>query len=266
MPEIIRFNPNKQHYGTTTLITGYALCSSLLAVINKFAITKFNYPALLTALQCLTSSFGVWVLAKFNLLHHDPFKFSIAKKFFPAAIVFYLAIFANTNLLRHANVETSIVFRSLTPLLVAVTDTAFRKQPYPAKLTFVSLFIILGGAVGYVVTDKGFTLVAYLWAFVYSMTITVEMVYVKHMVMNLGLNTWGFVFYNNLLSLMIAPFFWVLSGECGELFSSVSGGWDRWGSLSAIHYQSETSSIGPGATIRPNPVSRFSFDSIDELC
>ncbi|KAK5814032.1 GDP-fucose transporter 1-like [Gossypium arboreum] len=228
MPEIIRFNPNKQHYGTTTLITGYALCSSLLAVINKFAIAKFNYPALLTALQYLTSSLGVWVLAKFNLLHHDPFKFPIAKKFFPAAIVFYLAIFANTNLLRHANVETSIVFRSLTPLLVAVADKAFRKQPYPAKLTFMSLFIILGGAVGYVVTDKGFTLVAYLWAFVYSMTITVEMVYVKHMVMNLGLNTWGFVFYNNLLSLMIAPFFWVLSGECGELFASVSGGRDRF--------------------------------------
>ncbi|KAG8487334.1 hypothetical protein CXB51_020877 [Gossypium anomalum] len=304
MPEIIRFNPNKQHYGTTSLITGYALCSSLLAVINKFAITKFNYPALLTAFQYLTSSLGVWVLAKFNLLHHDPFKFPIAKKFFPAAIVFYLAIFANTNLLRHANVETSIVFRSLTPLLVAVADKAFRSNR---------------GAVGYVVTDKGFTLVAELWAFVYSMTITVEMVYVKHMVMNLGLNTWGFVFYNNLLSLMIALFFWVLSGECGELFASASGGRDRfelvafvavclscffgllisffgfaarkaisataftvtgvvnkfltvlinvliWDkhatpiglvcllfTLAAIRYQSETSSIGPGTTIRPNP-------------
>ncbi|KAI9192384.1 hypothetical protein LWI28_022098 [Acer negundo] len=31
------------------------------------------------------------------------------------------------------------------------------------------------------------------------------MVYIKHMVTNLGLNTWGFVFYNNLLSLMMSP-------------------------------------------------------------
>ncbi|GFY80933.1 golgi nucleotide sugar transporter 4 [Actinidia rufa] len=62
----------------------------------------------------------------------------------PAAVVFYLAIFTNTNLLRHANVDTFIVFRSLTPLLVAIADTTFRNQPCPSKLTFMSLVIILG--------------------------------------------------------------------------------------------------------------------------
>ncbi|KAM0969482.1 hypothetical protein FF1_017743 [Malus domestica] len=50
-----------------------------------------------------------------------------------------------------------IVFRSCTPLLVVLANTAFRKQPIPAKLTFVSLLIILGGAVGYVGTDSGFS-------------------------------------------------------------------------------------------------------------
>ncbi|KAG8087164.1 hypothetical protein GUJ93_ZPchr0010g10834 [Zizania palustris] len=45
-------------YGTSSLLIGYALCSSLLAIINKFAITKFSYPGLLTALQYLTSVAG----------------------------------------------------------------------------------------------------------------------------------------------------------------------------------------------------------------
>ncbi|KAL8149656.1 GDP-fucose transporter 1-like [Apium graveolens] len=211
----------KQHYATSSLVIGYALCSSLLAVINKFAITKFNYPGLLTALQYLTSALGVWVLGKFGLLHYDPFVFKTAKKFMPAAVVFYLAIFANTNLLRHANVDTFIVFRSLTPFLVAVADTFFRKQPCPSKLTFLALLTILGGAVGYVATDYGFSLKAYSWALVYLVMITTEMVYIKHMVTNLGLNTWGFVYYNNLLSLMMAPLFWIATGEYTEVFSAI---------------------------------------------
>ncbi|XP_042506139.1 GDP-fucose transporter 1 [Macadamia integrifolia] len=232
-----KFDASKQYYTTSSLVVGYALCSSLLAVINKYAITKFNFPGLLTALQYLTSVLGVWVLGKIGFLYHDPFTLDTAKKFLPAAIVFYLAIFTNTNLLRHANVDTFIVFRSLTPLLVAVADTAFRKQPCPSKLTFLSLVIILGGAVGYVATDSAFTLTAYSWAFAYLITITTEMVYIKHMVTNLGLNTWGFVFYNNLLSLMMAPLFWVLTGEYVDVFSAVgsnSGNWIEPAAFSAV--------------------------------
>ncbi|KAL2929409.1 GDP-fucose transporter 1 [Bienertia sinuspersici] len=224
----IKLEGAKQVYATSSLVIGYALCSSLLAVINKFAITHFNYPGLLTALQYLTSVLGVWILGKLGFLHHDPFTIDIAKKFLPAAFVFFLAIFTNTNLLRHANVDTFIVFRSCTPLLVALADTLFRKQPLPSKLTFVSLLVILGGAVGYVASDSAFNLTAYSWAFVYLVTITTEMVYIKHMVTNLGLNTWGFVFYNNLLSLMMAPVFWIITGEYAEVFDALvlnSGDW-----------------------------------------
>ncbi|KAL6511569.1 GDP-fucose transporter 1 [Orobanche gracilis] len=220
----IRLEASKQYYATSSLVICYALCSSLLAIINKFAITSFNYPGLLTALQYFTSALGVWILGKFRFLHHDPFTVESAKKFLPAAFVFYLAIFTNTNLLRHANVDTFIVFRSLTPLLVAIADTVFRKQLCPSRLTFFSLAVILGlgGAVGYVATDNGFSLTAYSWAFAYLVTITTEMVYIKHMVTNLGLNTWGFVFYNNLLSLMMAPLFWVITGEYVDVLAAMA--------------------------------------------
>ncbi|XP_010520687.1 PREDICTED: LOW QUALITY PROTEIN: GDP-mannose transporter GONST4-like [Tarenaya hassleriana] len=223
-----RFDPSKQYYATSSLVVGYALCSSLLAVINKFAITWFNFPGLLNALQYLTSALGVWVLGKLGFLHHDAFNVDTAKKFLPAAAVFYLAIFTNTNLLRHANVDTFIVFRSLTPLLVAIADMFFRRQPCPSRLTFLSLLIILGGAVGYVATDSAFSLTAYSWAFAYLVTITTEMVYIKHMVTNLGLNTWGFVFYNNLLSLMMAPVFWILTGEYAEVYMALNENWGHW--------------------------------------
>ncbi|KAM3274798.1 hypothetical protein ACQJBY_043663 [Aegilops geniculata] len=224
----------KQHYATNSLVIGYALCSSLLAIINKYAVTKFNYPGLLTTLQYLTSAAGVWALGKLGFLCHDPFNLETAKKFAPAAIVFYLAIFTNTNLLVHANVDTFIVFRSLTPLLVAIADTTFRKQPCPSKLTFSSLIVILGGAVGYVITDSAFSLTAYSWALAYLVTITAEMVYIKHIVTNLGLNTWGFVLYNNLLSLMISPIFWFLTGEHKSVFSAVESRGEGWFQLDAF--------------------------------
>ncbi|RXI00518.1 hypothetical protein DVH24_000752 [Malus domestica] len=81
----IRVDSAKPYFATSSLVIGYALCSSLLVVINK----------------------------------------------------------------------------SCAPLLVALADTAFRKLPIPSKLTFVSLLIILGRAIGYVATDLGFSSTAY---------------------------------------------------------------------------------------------------------
>lgn len=207
---------------TLFVVAGYALCSSLLAVINKYAITDFPYPGVLTALQYATSVAGVLIAGKAGWIYHDPLVWDTVKKFLPAAMVFYLAIFTNTNLLKHANVDTFIVFRSSTPIIVAVADTFFRSQPWPSQYTFCSLSVILGGAVGYVVTDSTFTVTAYSWAAAYLAVISTEMVYIKHMVTNLGLNIWGFVYYNNLLSLIIAPFFFVITGEYSDLFRSSS--------------------------------------------
>ncbi|KAI3788602.1 hypothetical protein L2E82_01373 [Cichorium intybus] len=66
--------------------------------------------------------------------------------------------------------------------------------------------------------DSGFTLIAYSWEFAYLITITTKMVYIKHMITNLGLNTWGFVYYNILLSLIMAPF---MTGEYSDVFAAV---------------------------------------------
>ena len=207
------------------LIMGYAFCSSLLAIINKYAITVFAFPSLLTALQYLTCVVAVLVFGKLKLLEHDPIKFSTMRKFLPAACVFYLALFTNTTLLKYANVETFIVFRSSTPLLVAVADTLFRKQPLPNRWSVLALFVILLGAVGYVRSDSQFNVRAYSWALAYLVTIVFEMVYLKHIVSSLDLNIWGYVLYNNLLSLLIAPLFWYFTGEFQESYDADHGAW-----------------------------------------
>jgi len=130
-----------QCFGTTVnlgnlaalpVVVGYALCSSLLAIINKYALVQFPYPALLTALQYLTCVIAVLALGQMRMLEHDPLRWEMLWKFLPPASVFYFAIYTNTQLLKYANVDTFIVFRSCTPLLVALADYFFRKQAWPS--------------------------------------------------------------------------------------------------------------------------------------
>ncbi|WZZ72644.1 hypothetical protein YC2023_084014 [Brassica napus] len=147
--------------------TGYCISASLLTIINKWAIMTFRYPGALTALQYFTSVVGVLLCGQFNLIEHDPLNLVTMWRFLPAAIIFYLSLFTNSELLLHSNVDTFIVFRSAVPILVAIGETLFLNRPWPSFKTWISLATILGGSLLYVLTDYQFTITAYSWAIVY---------------------------------------------------------------------------------------------------
>jgi len=107
-------NVSFQCFGTTInlgnlaalpVVVGCALCSSLLAIINKYALVQFPYPALLTALQYVTCVVAVLALGQMKLFEHDPLRWEMLWKFLPPASVFYFAIYTNTQLLKYANVR-----------------------------------------------------------------------------------------------------------------------------------------------------------------
>ncbi|KAK8954744.1 GDP-mannose transporter GONST3 [Platanthera zijinensis] len=78
---------------------GYCISASLLSIINdKWAITKFPYPGALTALQYLTSALGVLLCGCLKILDHDGLDLLTMWKFLPAAIIFYLSLFTNSEL------------------------------------------------------------------------------------------------------------------------------------------------------------------------
>ncbi|KAG0472439.1 hypothetical protein HPP92_016985 [Vanilla planifolia] len=149
------------------IAVGYCISASLLSIINKWAVMKFPYPGALTALQYFTSALGVLVSGWLRILDHDRLDLLIMWKFLPAAIIFYLSLFTNSELLLHANVDTFIVFRSAVPMFVAIGETLFLKQPWPSTSTWLSLATIFMGSLIYVITDYQFTLTAYTWATAY---------------------------------------------------------------------------------------------------
>ncbi|CAN1152474.1 GDP-mannose transporter GONST3 [Linum perenne] len=201
---------------------GYCLSASLLSIINKWAVMKFPYPGALTALQYFTSAAGVVVFGSMKLLEHDRLDLLTMWRFLPAAIMFYLSLFTNSELLLHANVDTFIVFRSVVPIFVAVGETLFLHQPWPALKTWLSLGTIFGGSVLYVLTDYQFTLTAYSWALAYLISMTIDFVYIKHVVMTIGLNTWGLVLYNNLEALLLFPLELLIMGELKKIKHEIS--------------------------------------------
>ncbi|CAL9074733.1 unnamed protein product [Musa textilis] len=207
---------------------GYCISASLLSIINKWAVMEFPYPGALTALQYLTSVLGVLLCGWLKLVEHDSLDLKTMWRFLPAAFMFYVSIFTNSELLLHANVDTFIVFRSVVPIFVAVGETLFLEQPWPSPKTWASLATIFGGSVLYVLTDYQFTVTAYAWAAAYLVSMSVDFVYIKHVVMTIGLNTWGLVLYNNLEALLLFPLELLVMGELNQMKSAVSDGTDRF--------------------------------------
>ncbi|KAG6759117.1 hypothetical protein POTOM_035584 [Populus tomentosa] len=90
-------------YEIPAIAVGYCISASLLSIINKWA---------LTALQYFTSAAGVPVCGWCKFLEHDSLNLLTMWRFVPLAIMFYLSLFTNSELLLHANVDNFIVFHS----------------------------------------------------------------------------------------------------------------------------------------------------------
>ncbi|KAK3001351.1 hypothetical protein RJ639_021130 [Escallonia herrerae] len=199
------------------IAAGYCISASLLSIINKWAVMRFPYPGALTALQYFTSAAGVLLCGSLKIVEHDRLDLATMWRFLPAAFIFYLSLFTNSELLLHANVDTFIVFRSAVPIFVAIGETLYLHQPWPAIKTWLSLATIFGGSVLYVATDYQFTLMAYSWAVAYLISMSIDFVYIKHVVMTIGLNTWGLVLYNNLEALLLFPLELLVMGELKKI-------------------------------------------------
>ncbi|KAJ0440868.1 putative sugar phosphate transporter domain, GDP-mannose transporter GONST3, plant [Helianthus annuus] len=216
-PESKWYSGLVQQVSVYGIAAGYCLSASLLSIINKWAVMKFPYPGALTALQYFTSAAGVLLFGHFKLLEHDRLDLLTMWRFLPAAVIFYLSLFTNSELLLHANVDTFIVFRSVVPIFVAIGETVFLHQPWPSLKTWLSLATIFGGSVLYVITDYQFTFMAYSWALAYLISMSIDFVYIKHVVMTIGLNTWGLVLYNNLEALLLFPLELLIMGELKKI-------------------------------------------------
>mmetsp|Transcript_2545 Transcript_2545/g.9765 ORF Transcript_2545/g.9765 Transcript_2545/m.9765 type:complete len:379 (-) Transcript_2545:490-1626(-) len=201
------------------LVIMYAVCSSSLSIVNKWAIMAVPFPSIVTACQFFTTAFSVFALGKVGALEVEPLQRDKLVRMAPINVVFYLAIFTNGKVLQYSNVETFIAFRSLTPLLVSGLDTVVRGEPVPSWRTMLALCAIAAGAGSYAFDDANFSARGYAWACVYLVIIVTEMVYAKHITATINLSTWGLVLYQNTIALVLFPIASALTGEIRDVFA-----------------------------------------------
>jgi len=205
------------------LVCMYATCSSTLSIVNKWALLYLPFPGLVTACQFATTAAFVWAAGKAGYIDVEGLRAPKIRAMAPINVVFYLAIFTNGQVLKHATVETFIAFRSLTPLLVSLLDTVVRGEPAPSRRTLGCLCAIALGAASYARDDAHFTVRGYAWGCVYLAIIVTEMVYAKHVTATINLSTWSLVLYQNAIALALWPFASLLSGEFRALQALWSG-------------------------------------------
>jgi len=186
-------------------IVAYASCSSMMLIINKVAVTFLPAPSVVLFCQLLTSAVAIKAMHEGGVVESDPLVAEKVKPFMLVAIAFLGALYTNVKTLQYANVETFIVFRSSTPIMIAFLDYVFLGRQLPNPRSWLSLMAILMGAIAYVFTDSNFEVKAYTWVAAWFIVFAFDQVYIKFAVDNVKLTPWGRSYYTNLLA--VGPVF-----------------------------------------------------------
>mmetsp|Transcript_55717 Transcript_55717/g.156913 ORF Transcript_55717/g.156913 Transcript_55717/m.156913 type:complete len:350 (-) Transcript_55717:54-1103(-) len=228
----------------------YAVFSSLMLVANKVSISDVPMPACLYCAQFLVTVISVWSFRGLGLAQVDDFTLARIKQWLPYTCSFCISMYCNGKVLQYSNVETVIVFRSCSPLLVSVVEFNFLGRELPSVRSFAALVGVILGAIGYVLSDSQFQMEgvgAYGWVMLYVACTTFEMTFGKFLMdrVQFASPVWGSVLYTNLLSFPLLASLALASqelsrlpsvtvspmGACALAFSAVGGvgiGWSGW--------------------------------------
>uniref|UniRef100_A0A7S2U136 Sugar phosphate transporter domain-containing protein n=1 Tax=Lotharella oceanica TaxID=641309 RepID=A0A7S2U136_9EUKA len=193
--------PSTAKTGVAVACMGYMLCSSLMLIANKLAVTFFAAPGIVLILQLGLTAVCVKGAGLAGLILVDDLEWAKVKPYTLVAVAFLSTIYTNIKTLQYANVETFIVFRASTPILVSVADWWFLGRELPSFRSSMCLLGLLLGACGYVLFDKNFEVNGYIWVMVWYSVFCFDQVYLKHAADTVKMQSnWGKVYYSNLLA------------------------------------------------------------------
>eukprot|EP00192_Tetraselmis_astigmatica_P013380 CAMPEP_0117674594 /NCGR_PEP_ID=MMETSP0804-20121206/15126_1 /TAXON_ID=1074897 /ORGANISM="Tetraselmis astigmatica, Strain CCMP880" /LENGTH=332 /DNA_ID=CAMNT_0005483483 /DNA_START=131 /DNA_END=1129 /DNA_ORIENTATION=- len=197
-PPPARVEPSK--FAVAFAVGLYATCSSCMLVVNKVAVTYVPAPGFVLLCQLASAAVAVFIAASAGVVESTPLEWEKVKAFMLVVVAFVGAVFTNMKTLQYSNVETFIVFRSSTPLIISLMDWAFLGRKLPCMRSWVSLVGLLSGAVLYVSHDSAFDVRAYVWVALWFCVFTFDQVYIKYICDTVAMSNWGRVYYTNLLS------------------------------------------------------------------
>jgi len=186
--------------GVVFAIIGYMTCSAFMLLVNKVTVKNVPAPSLVLGSQLASTAVVVWIVGLLGLIDVDALEWGKIKSLLPVAMIFLATIFTNIMILNYSHVETFIVFRASTPLIISVFDWMFLGRELPSRRSWLCLCGLLVGAFTYVMWDDSFHPKGYMWIVLWYSVFTLDQVYIKHVCNNVKMKSnWGFVFYSNFL-------------------------------------------------------------------
>ena len=209
-------------------IVSYSFCSGTLVLLNKLTLHYLPFPSLVVSFQLLACIFVIYGLNALGRLQVDKIKWEYVKPYLIYTLFFSAGVYCNMRSLNISNVETVIVFRALSPTIVAFLDVLCLGREWPSKRSWFGLFVLVAGAYGYASYDEKFQTQgasAYVWPFCYLIIISVEMAYGKNIVKSVPLKTRsGPVIYTNLLGIVPMLLLATVGNEYSKFYNSL---WDH---------------------------------------
>lgn len=215
-------NSTKERAAVVRSIIYYGIWSSVMLVSNKIAITAFPMPASFFCIQIAMTILFIQTFRATGLIQVDNITLPRATTWLPYACSFCTSIYCSGKALQHSNVETVIVFRSCSPLVVSLLDYVFLGRAWPSVRSTASLVGVLTCAGMYVLSDSQFQmegLGAYGWVSVYLCAVTFEMTFGKFLIAQVQFANpvWGATLYTNVLALPLLVIMALVSGEVQRL-------------------------------------------------
>jgi len=188
-------------------VLGYATCSSLMLVVNKVCVHMLPAPSFVLLMQVSSAWISVKACGLMGLVEVDELELPKLKSFFWVSVAFLACIFANIKTLQYCNVETFIVFRASTPVVIGVADWLFLGRELPNTRSSLSMLALVVGAGAYMYTDASYVVHGYRWVTIWFCTFCFDQLYIKHVVDSVVVRSnWGRVFYTNLWSSILLLF------------------------------------------------------------
>jgi len=202
----------------THIVTGkvclYAASSSVLLVLNKISITAIPNATLLLFVQLLSTALfilGPGLLGAIQINIFPPS--STVKAYFYEAAVFLTTIYSNFQVINAIGVNSFIVLRCGTPLVICYLDWIFMGRQFPRGTSLLPLFGIFACGSTYsflkfseqpspkALIQSSPTHVAVFWSLVWFSSFILDMVYIKYIVHAYPCSGFERTLYQNVLAL-----------------------------------------------------------------
>lgn len=193
-------------YTSISVFLAYCIVSSTMLIFNKACMIVLPAPCTVTLMQVTVTTLliaAAWCCALVDIQKVDRV---ILSQYALYSILFVLGINFTMRSLTITNVETVLLFRACSPILVSFIDTLFLGREIPSRRSFLAMLSIVFGATWFAAselqTDTSITLLGVCVNSINLLLTAILMTWGKHVTDTTDVNLTTSVFICNLTSIL----------------------------------------------------------------